>query len=579
MYNGKGLAKLPDENWHFDKYRDPHEFPALSFPSDDEFDQSEIGNGSSSAHLSGKVPKISDDEFRKLFHLRNQRKRSGLSNTNPLNNVPPLVFKEKSNLLDLKDESKFKETENIESRENKLLSASTPKFNTFVSGDKEINENSGADKNLAELLSSTNLNGGNDGSQFSKLLEKIEQQALKINELETELNKTSIQKNNFEMEVERLEHDFSNLQKSASMKENEISYLKDSNLNLQKTFSELQSKNLELERELLLNTENSEKWKIELTKERMMLRKERELNTSLISDHEEKIAELNKEKSSISSALRITQAENNDLKTNLEFKQQEFATLKLKFDTALSESTAKLLQLEEDSKREHEKYEKSLDKFNEISSKHEALVLDHKDLEEKYNKLKTEKLGLEDNYSALSKKQEQVSVDVIKLKAELSTKLQITKEELEKVSKEKHQLENVRNELEKEVNDYKKRYDDLKSEILGTDPITQDRFGGFYQLLEMDKVDKLTLTELQNIVKNILKSLNIKFSDLKDNVLFIRDDIFKFFAEIHSILHSYESNKMIVVDKSIKPDLSDKERLKVCMEVLVRDIKKLKGLE
>lgn len=573
MYNGKGLAKLPEENWHFDKYKDPHEFPALSFPSDDEFDQSEIGNQSSSAHLSGKIPKISDDEFRKLFHLRNQRKRSGLSNSNAFNDVPPLVFKEKSDLLNLKNDPKI-----TESKESKLLSASTPKFNTIVSEDKEMNHGIKADKNLAALLSSTNINDGNDGSQFNKLLEKIEMQALVINELKNELNKTKIQKENFEMEIIKLEHDLSNLQKTVTMKENEISYLKNSNVHLQKNFSELKSKNLELEHELLVNSENSEKWKVELTKERMMLRKERELNTSLISDHEEKIAELNREKSNLSSTLKSVQTENQDLKVTLESKQQEVSTWKLKYESTLSESTTKLNAEKELVKAEHEKYENCLSKLNDIRNENEALVLEITELKDKYAKLEVEKTSLDRKYSDLNKEHDLMSVDLIRLKAELSTKLRITKEELDKVSDEKVQVERIKNELESTVESIEKKYNDLKTQYLGTDPITQDRFGGFYQLLEMDKVDKLTLTELQNIVKNILKSLNIKFSDLKQNIIFIRDDIFNFFAEIHGILHSYESNQMIVVDKSIKPDLSDKERLKVCMEVLVRDIKKLKGL-
>lgn len=583
MYSDKGLGKLANENWHFDKYRDPHEFPVLNFSSDGEIDGSELGNESSSAHLSGKLPKVSDDEFKKLFHLRNERKRSGFSNnSNALNNIPALVFNEQSNLLDLKEDTKLEAPRHIETKENKLLSASTPKFNTVVTEDKEINGISSADKNLANLLSSTNSKEKVDASQFSKLLEKLEEQAVRINELQTQLTKTEIQKKNSEMEIVKLQNDYATLNNSNTLYEEEINILKRNRSLLEMNFNEVQAKKMDLEHQILTHCESSEKWKRELAKEKMLLHKERELNNSLISDHEKTISELKKEKASLSNSLELVKAQNE----NWEFKLEESANRLNDLNNSLASVTRDKDSIISDLKKQviaeagkHEEYEELKTHFNAVSSNFEAVSLDYKALKDKHNNLKTEKESLQSTYNDLKRKQEESSIESIKLKTELLTKLEIAREEMKNMTEKKRELENVINELEKEVGDRQKKYEDLKLKLLGTDPITRDRFGGFYQLLEMDKIDGLSLIELQNILKNILKSLNIKFSDLKQDIMFIRDEIFAFFTEIHSILHCSELNNKIILDKSIKLDLSDRERFKKCLDILLKDIKKLKGLE
>ncbi|CAI8509489.1 unnamed protein product [Pichia kudriavzevii] len=122
----------------------------------------------------------------------------------------------------------------------------------------------------------------------------------------------------------------------------------------------------------------------------------------------------------------------------------------------------------------------------------------------------------------------------------------------------------------------------LSTQIQGSENVlklSNDYFGSKYSLLEMDKIDSLSLFESQNLLKNIVHVLNVNFTGLKSSILFIRDEVFPFFNKIHNLLHSRKSGNLLVVNNSANLTLSDRENLKQCMHLLIEDVESLKQSE
>lgn len=134
MYTGNN--RRHEENWHYDKYKDPHEFPILDVSSDEERSEYDSHTAESSANLSKKLPQISDEKFKQILELRKQSKKRGrnLMLSNKINDLPQPAVSDK---LPIHEDGKANEPalRNATTDEN-LLSASTPKVNNTVTSTK-----------------------------------------------------------------------------------------------------------------------------------------------------------------------------------------------------------------------------------------------------------------------------------------------------------------------------------------------------------------------------------------------------------------------------------------------------------
>jgi chromosome segregation ATPase len=601
-----GNAKISVENWHYDKYKDPYEFPILDMSSengstDQQIDSNEASSNSSSVNLSKKIPQISDEKFKEILQRRKHvQKKNFFGNVfNKLNDVPQLAFKDKSDLLNLKTDTNSNNYINIhrveESKENRggiLLNSSTPKLNTIISTDDK-NASIKVEKNLSPFLSKESgitekeKSEGNkkiDNYQFSKLIETLQNQTLEINELQGKLNKKDIQIENFENEIIKLQHDLSVFATENESLKLQVHSSDNENLKLNQLIAELKCSNEKLENKSTNDIEKSAKIKNDYKKEKLLLIKERDMNKSLILNYDNKIQSLNDENVQLLKSVETEKREVDYWKKKADLYEKESTDLKDKNEFNESEKSQLVETLKNVEKSNSDlktKYENSQDHFNSLAHKYDNLVIDKKQLERNNENLDGKNQELRKKFDELVIKENQWSIDYIKLKAELATELKITQDELNSIKEDKHKLVNENQSLKAEVSKIDNEFSNMKNKIFGNDnnSITEEIFGDRYKSLEMNLIDELTLIEMQNILKNILSSFNIKFSELKQHIIFIRDDIFVFFSEIHSILHCTEQGNKIIVDKSIKLDTSDKEKLKQCMNILLNDVKKLKGFE
>lgn len=454
-----------NENWHYDKYKDPHEFPNLDFAND-----ADSNTTVSSINISKKLPKISDEKFKRILEIRknsNNRKK-------PISSVqPPTV---------------------TDTPESDLLSASTPKLTNTV--DIDESKVSTSKKNISPLLLQSDhddddINSNNNHqeieklqsktNELDKLLELLKEQAIQINQLESDLTKKDILIKNYENNTIILENQTEKLNNKLSNNESEI--------------LELNSKIGILENSNLKNNDLINKLEYELKKEKSLIKKELDLHKKTLIDYDSNYERL--------------KIENNKFKSEIETKKTEIDSLK--------------------------------DQNNLLSN------------------------------------------DTLKLKTQVDTLIQIRDESLNISKRENDALKLENQKLILESKSLVNSYEEKLKNIIGYElkEITYDTFKdkGRYDYLEMNKIDLISLTECRNILKNIVNFLDIKYSDIRPFIAFIRDDVFKFFNDIHSILHCKESGKSFYIDSTIRLHLVDYVKVKACMDLLIHDVKKLKGVQ
>ena len=261
----------------------------------------------------------------------------------------------------------------------------------------------------------------------------------------------------------------------------------------------------------------------------------------------EKIIALEKE-------LISVRKENIDLSTNLNSQSSQLKKFEEMNKDLINEYTHKLSQ----SNEENEKLKKFVENYEVESNK------------------KTETI------STLSDEIETLKIQNSKLVIESNTKESLLNEKLNTLQIERDNLRLENNKINNKFDELSNSFNNLQINTIGINSednnITIDNFGEKYITLELNKIDNLKLFEIQNILKNILITLNINFSSLKSNITFIRDYISVFFNKIHSILHAKNNGNAIIIDKSLKLNIFDQKSMIKCMDSLLKDIKSLKGL-
>ena len=580
MYTGNN--RRHEENWHYDKYKDPHEFPILDVSSDEERSEYDSHTAESSANLSKKLPQISDEKFKQILELRKQSKKRGrnLMLSNKINDLPQPAVSDK---LPIHEDGKANEPalRNATTDEN-LLSASTPRVNNTVTFNEESSSSktNKSNKNISHLLlqqeneaaSPNDKNSTESG--IEKLIETLVEQMQQINNLEVQLNKSKIQVVNLGSKIVVLENENSKLAGKAEQWEAENKEARNYQQSLMQEIAYLQEEMAESENKYKYSFNKSAKLDSDLKKEKLLLKKERDMHKKIIQNYDSKFESLHGEKMQ---ALDLVEEEKNE-------------TAFWKKKSGMFEDECK--RLEKKGKQLEEEQENKIGgletKIEQITSECELLRVendklaryeeDYKSLNQEHEHLKKSKDNLQSKVDELSEKNTTLSTGNVTLKAELTTKLEIVQNELVKVKEENYELNISNQSLKSEIHILNEKHEDFTKKMLGASPITDEQFGARYKSLEMEQVDQLTLMELQNIVKNILSSLNIKYSGLKGHIVFIRDHIFVFFNEMHSILHSEKRGNSVIIDRSIKLDTSDEAKMKACMNLLIQDIKQLKGL-
>lgn len=569
-----GNSRRPVENWHYDKYRDPHEFPILDLSSDD--GSQDAINSTSSGTLSNKLPQISDEKYRQILHRKNEiKKKNTLSNiSNKMNDVPTLAFKEKSNLLSLKGDDKNNNNNNQHMEETKenvtapgiLLTSSTPKVNTFLS---KSNDSIKIDKKLSPFLNDAHEN---NGSNISELIKALQAETLKKSELETNLYKKDIQIKNFETEVVKLTHDNSTMLNKNNELNSKINLLNDENKELNLKASEFST-----------DSENFKKLHDEFERAKLLLSKERDMNKSLILNYDNQIKNITNENLEILKSVEFEKNQVNYWKQNCQRYEGELMRVKDELKTIESKNEKLTNDLEESEtkiKNLNTTIKTTENHYQSLTNKYDELVVRDKDIKTKYDEIIIENDSYKLKIKDLENKENEWSLDYIKLKTEYETNSKIQSDELNNKSTENDNLNKLNKSLTLDNNKLLEEINKIKGVSSGSVPISKDSFkNNKYELLEMNLLDELSIIELQNIIKNILSSFDIKFTDLKNHIIFIRDFIFVFFDEIHSILHCSNNGNMVVIDKSIKLDRSDTDKFKLCMKILLEDVKTLKGIK
>lgn len=580
MYAGNN--RRHEENWHYDRYKDPHEFPILDVSSDEERSEYDSHTADSSANLSKKLPQISDEKFKQILELRKQSKKRGknLTLSNKINDLPQPSLNDNSPVHE--DGKAGKPAARNSTTDENLLSASTPKVNNTVTFNEEPSstKTTKSNKNISHLLlqQDSEAASSNDRSPtysgMEKLIETLQEQMQQINDLEVQLNKSKIQVVNLGSKIVVLENENSKLARKAEQWEAENKEVRNYQKSLLQEISYCQEEMAESENKYKYSFNKSSKLDSDLKKEKLLLKKERDMHKKIIKNYDSKLESLHDEKIQ---ALNLLEQEKNE-------------TVFWKKKSNMFEDECKRLeksgkQLEE----EKENTTRSLKtKIKELTSECELLrgknaelatyEDDYIKLNQKHKHLTKSKDDLQSKVDSLSEKNTQLSTSNVTLKAELTTKLEIVQNELVKVKEENYELNISNQSLKSEIHILNEKHEDFTRKMLGASPITDEQFGARYKSLEMEQVDQLTLMELQNIVKNILSSLNIKYSGLKGQIVFIRDHIFVFFNNMHSILHSEKRGNSVIIDRSIKLDTSDEAKMKACMDLLLQDIKQLKGI-
>lgn len=594
------------ENWHYDKYKDPLEFPTLDLSSDDEKEGMEARTDSnSSANLSAKLPAVSERRFNEIMAARktsNRQKKLTNRRSVPskMDNVPPMAYEDTSDLaahgcdgVKLDSYSSVAEKMGVQSNDPEkketspgvLLSSSTPKVNTIVSGDGDIKQSPRVDKNLSPFLTNQLENetkeetAKKDVMQLTQLLQHLESQTLEINQLRDQLKKTKIKGKTQEADIWKLKNDNSSLLKKNHSLQSKLDMMNSTAIEQKKLLAALKGQNTKLEDQLSVKVESLARSKEQLMKERLLLSKECDVNKTIIENYTTKIEKVYDEKKEIQDQLERQRLETEQWKDKFYNLEKESDTCKRDFAIRDIDNGEKLKTLQTEVKEITDECQKREDEYRELLNKYNIMSRERDNLEESYKTVKNDRDGIMSELDNVRKAETELSVEHLRIKTELTTKLEIVREELDRCNKQNSLLSTKTKTLESDIDRVNSEYSSMKITVLGANPITDEQFGSRYKLLEMDVVDKLTLRETQNIIKNILAALNTKFSTLKENIVFIRDDIFLFFTELHSILHCTHSGNHIILDRSIKLDLSEKEKLKKCMNILTADLKTLKGLE
>lgn len=588
--------KKSNENWHYDKYKDPYEFPILNLSSDDENDENDDMNNTtsastSSAHLSKKLPKISDEKFKQILEARKESIRRA-SNLTPSTVISQQLPNKESKSSIPKAFASTEIHEQNQTDEN-LLSSSTPKLNnntTTITNDKSLSPRITA-KNSAKNLSPSPLllhtvddNEDDDkrDDRLAKLIDTIQAQTLQINNLEIQLNKKNILVSNHESKIELLEHENKTLSTKLNSLQKEVKDVKRYDTTLLDEIATLESDKSELQEKNNQIYETFSNLKTELKKEKILLKKEVDLHKQVLHNYDSKFESLNNERKELQKSLDDIKMEYSQLRKNYDKLQNDYDNLQDKcdqYEVDKKESIAKIKRETEGVVAECEELKFKNSNLLQLKDDNEALSKEHKKLKDDYSKLSVERQELRSRVDLLSSEKTQLTTNQVTLKAELTTKIEVLQSDLVK-SKQKCSDLNTENQLLKsEIKSLNDLAEDFKNKTIGDMPVIDESvFKDRYKLLEMDDVDKKSLIELRNIIKNILGAFNIKFSDLKNYIVFIRDDIFVFFNDIHSILHSTKSGNSIIIDKSIKLDVSDKDKMRACMELLIKDAKQLKGI-
>jgi chromosome segregation ATPase len=567
------------DNWKYDRYKDPHEFPLMDLTSDDDEPLDQSVPVTNSSTQSKKIPMVSDEKFKEILELRKKTKQK----ISQLNNISDSNRKEERDIPHLAPQ-RLEPTQEFE--ENKAtLSSSTPKVNNFVnpsSPNREVVSNL-EQKNLTPFL--TNDNG------MVELLNTIKEQTLLIHELELKLTKKDIAITNFESEVVKLKHDNAVLgeeKESLRLKVVDVQN-KDSVHNT--TLTELRSENEKLKSILKSESQQIENLENSLEKTTLLLSKEQEISQSVISNYNSKLDKLKKDRNEL-----IVEADKGNEERMFWVEKAKLLEKEVKSQVEklqnIQDANAQLkLQLDD-----HESLEsgnsdlkskvKSLTNENEslkadFKSKVEFLTKDNEALKADLNTASNRVSTLQSELSQMSTRFEALTTENFELRAELSAKTQLTGDEMNRINSQRRELEKANRELELTNLKLTEEMRTLKVTLIGNEEIaiTEVELGDRYRQLEMKEVDGLSLVEARNVIKNVLSTLNIKYSELKVDMVFTRDHIYVFFDEIHNLLHAKKVGNSIVINNTVKLNIFDQNKMIKCMDILIEDVKGLKGIQ
>lgn len=599
--------KKASENFLHEKYTAPYEFPDLLFDGDiddidaftnkgmngdsdaddDDDDDSnarsndyynkyqmnnsnKLRNGSdslSSTNLSSKLPKISDSDFRRTLELAKNIKRKSSTKSNP---IYPQVSQ--TNVLNQKLEKPHKN--------DTVLTSSTPK-NINVSSNENYSINNKPNNISSQLQSEERKNDferDQEGYMY-RLVESMQQQALKIGKLEEQLKEKDKKIIDVKNAYDHLYQENNTLLAEKDKLTNDFENLSVNNQKYSKESEDYQNQKKLLEERCDHLSNKYDSTTSQYKRQQEVLTKEKELYENVIRNYDIKFESLNTENS------QLTELIDAEKKTALFWKQRyeklenKSKSFEEKIQTAEAEIERLNLKLAKESDLV-EKYTQLEMVFNNKINDNEKLIKENEIVLLENTELKKSNESLKEDKTLLKNEISKIDNETLKSKTEFITKYEVLQAELSHIQNELNEINTKYNELLYEKKSVKKEHDDFKNKIIGDEAaITSIQFGKqLYSDLEMNKVDELSVIVMQNIIKNILKSLNVKFSDLKGHIVFIREYIFVFFDEIHSYLHGKTNGNSITIDKSVHLDITDQEKMKKCMEILLKDVKELKGI-
>lgn len=226
-----------------------------------------------------------------------------------------------------------------------------------------------------------------------------------------------------------------------------------------------------------------------------------------------------------------------------------------------------------DLKKDNNKFKSHLD------SKIDELIKEkriHSQLKDEFNTLSSNYRNDREHWGKLIKNHEFEAKSINILNNNLNSKMETIKKELLESLNEKDTILTKLNTTSKERLEWLEKYENLKSQFESkltppelTTKSLNNQFGTKFNELGMTNVDSLDKIEAQNIIKNIIFSFNVPLTSLKDYVIFIRDDVLKFFKDIHQIIHIDGGSGKGELE------LNDKEKMKACMNILIDDVKSL----
>lgn len=127
----------------------------------------------------------------------------------------------------------------------------------------------------------------------------------------------------------------------------------------------------------------------------------------------------------------------------------------------------------------------------------------------------------------------------------------------------------VKSDLQSQLNEKDKQILQLKKQIGNESEIriTEEQVGSKFNQLNLNRIDQLSMVEMGNILKNVCLVLNVDFTYLKSFIVFVRDDILKFFDKVHQIIHKTRTSSNV--------EQMDRDKLRSAMSIVLNDIENL----